>query len=69
MLFAEAAKRAGRNLSQQSLIQALNSIQNFNTGWSVPLSYGPGAHDPNRCFTYTSHEGGPWHTTSGWTCS
>jgi ABC-type branched-subunit amino acid transport system substrate-binding protein len=69
MLFAEAAKRAGPNLSQQSLIQALNSIQNFNTGWSVPLSYGPGAHDPNRCFTYTSHEGGPWHTTSGWTCS
>src|SRR6266550_2368539 len=68
MLFADAAKRAGPNLSQQSLIQALNSIQNFNTGWSVPLSYGPGAHDPNRCFTYTSHEGGPWHTTSGWIC-
>jgi ABC-type branched-subunit amino acid transport system substrate-binding protein len=69
MVFAEGAKRAGANLTRDSLVQALNSIQNFNTGWSVPLSYGAGAHDPNRCFTYTSHEGGPWHTTTSWTCS
>ncbi len=69
MVFHEAAKRAGGNLTRETLIQSLNSIQGFQTGWSVPLSYGPGAHDPNRCFMYTSHEGGGWHTTSGWTCS
>jgi ABC-type branched-subunit amino acid transport system substrate-binding protein len=69
MLFHEAAKRAGGNLTRETLIQSLNSIQGFQTGWSVPLSYGAGAHDPNRCFTYTSHEGGGWHTTSGWMCS
>ncbi|HET6311873.1 MAG TPA: ABC transporter substrate-binding protein [Candidatus Nitrosotalea sp.] len=69
MVFHEAAKRAGANLSRETLIQALNSIQGFQTGWSVPLSYGAGAKDPNRCFMYTSHEGGGWHTTSGWTCS
>jgi ABC-type branched-subunit amino acid transport system substrate-binding protein len=69
MVFHEAAKRAGANLSRETLIQALNSIQNFQTGWSVPLSYGAGAKDPNRCFMYTSHEGGGWHTTSGWICS
>jgi ABC-type branched-subunit amino acid transport system substrate-binding protein len=69
MVFHEAAKRAGPNLSRATLIQSLNSIQGFQTGWSVPLSYGPGAKDPNRCFMYTSHEGGGWHTTSGWTCS
>jgi ABC-type branched-subunit amino acid transport system substrate-binding protein len=68
MVFHEAAKRAGPNLTRETLIQALNSIQGFQTGWSVPLSYGPGAHDPNRCFQYTSHEGGGWHTTSGWVC-
>src|SRR5437867_1911639 len=56
MLFAAAAKAAGSNLTQASLIQALNGIKNFQTGWSVPLSYGPGAHDPNRCFTYRSEE-------------
>jgi ABC-type branched-subunit amino acid transport system substrate-binding protein len=70
MVFHEAAKRAGANLSRDTLVQALNSIQNFETGWSVPLSYGPGNHDPNHCFTYTSHVGGNWHTEpGGWICS
>src|SRR5205814_8480234 len=71
MLFATAAKAAGSNLTQASLIQALNGIQNFQTGWSVPLSYGQGAHDPNRCFTYTVDNAprGTWSTLGGWHCS
>jgi hypothetical protein len=70
MLFADAAKRAGPNLSRETLIQALNSTQGFQTGWSMALSYGSGAHDPNRCFSYTSHQGGSWHTTTQqWVCS
>jgi branched-chain amino acid transport system substrate-binding protein len=69
MVFVEAAKRAGPNLSRDTLIQALNSIQGFQTGWSVPLSYGSGPHDPNRCFTYTSHGSGGWKTDTGWLCS
>ena len=70
MLFHDAAKRAGANLSRDTLIQALNSTQGFETGWSVPLSYGGGNHDPNHCFTYTSHVGGNWHTEpGGWVCS
>src|SRR3989440_1550898 len=54
MLFVAAARKAGSTLTRNSLVQALNGIQNFDTGWSVPLSYGPGAHDPNHCFTYTA---------------
>jgi ABC-type branched-subunit amino acid transport system substrate-binding protein len=69
MVFVEAARKAGKNLSADSLVQALNSLQGFQTGWSVPLSYGSGPHDPNHCFTYTSAAGGGWHTTSGWICS
>ena len=71
MVFAEAARRAGSNLNRSSLVQALNGIRNFNTGWSVPLTYGGGAHDPNRCFTYTANRSpnGTWATTSGWVCS
>jgi ABC-type branched-subunit amino acid transport system substrate-binding protein len=70
MVFIEAVKRAGPNLDRASLIAALNSIQNFDTGWSTPLSYGAGTHDPNHCFTYT-HDNAPngtWTTTSGWKC-
>ena len=70
MVFTEAAKRAGPSLTRDTLVQALNSIQNFDTGWSVPLSYASGNHDPNHCFTYTSHVGGNWHTEpGGWICS
>ena len=69
MVFVAAARKAGRDLSRQSLIQALYGLQSFQTGWSVPLSYGSGAHDPNRCFTYTADNGSGWHTVSGWVCS
>jgi ABC-type branched-subunit amino acid transport system substrate-binding protein len=69
MVFVEAARRAGKDLSRNSLVQALDGLQNFQTGWSVPLSYGSGNHDPNRCFTYTANNGSGWHTTTGWICS
>ncbi len=69
MVFVEAVRKAGKDLTRDSLVQALNGIQNFQTGWSVPLSYGSGNHDPNRCFTYTANNGSGWHTTTGWICS
>ena len=69
MVFAEAARKAGKDLSRDSLIQALDSMQGFQTGWSTPISYGAGPHDPNHCFTYTAAGSGGWHTTSGWVCS
>ncbi|MFN2466441.1 MAG: ABC transporter substrate-binding protein [Candidatus Dormibacteria bacterium] len=74
MVFVEAVKRAGNNLNRQSLVDALNSIQNFDTGWSVPLTYGPGTHDPNHCFRWMKHDnkppdqGGTWHTVSDYKC-
>jgi ABC-type branched-subunit amino acid transport system substrate-binding protein len=69
MVFVEAARKAGKNLSRDSLVQALDAMQDYQTGWSVPLSYGSGSHDPNRCFTYTANNGSGWHTTSGWICT
>lgn len=69
MVFVEAARKAGKDLSRDSLIQALDGLQGLQTGWSVPLSYGSGDHDPNHCFTYTANNGSGWHTTSGWMCS
>jgi ABC-type branched-subunit amino acid transport system substrate-binding protein len=72
MVFVAAARAAGSNLTQASLIQQLNSIHDFNTGWSTPLSYGSGAHDPNHCFTYTMDRSpsGTWSTMpGGWVCS
>ncbi len=67
MVFVEAVKRAGTDLTRASLLQALNSIQNFDTGWSRPLSYAPGLHDPNRCFRYMAYQDA-WRNTSDWNC-
>jgi hypothetical protein len=67
MVFVEAVKRGGTDLTRASLLQALNSIQNFDTGWSRPLSYGPGLHDPNRCFRYMAYQDA-WRNTSDWNC-
>lgn len=69
MVFSAAARKAGSNLSREALVQQLQGLQSFETGWSVPLTYGSGPHDPNHCFTYTANSGSGWHTTSGWVCS
>ena len=67
MVFVEAVKKAGPDLTRQSLVSALNSIQGFDTGWSKPLSYSAGLHDPNRCFRYMAYQDG-WRNTSDWSC-
>ena len=52
-----------------ALVNALNSIQNWPTGMTVPLSYGPGnSHDPNHCLEWIRRANGTWDTYSGWTC-
>ncbi len=67
MVFVAALKRAGPNVTRESLVQSLNSIQGFQTGWSVPISYGGGLHDPNHCFRWMTHNGS-WRTVSDWKC-
>lgn len=67
MIFVEAVRKAGNNLSRASLVQALNGIQNYDTGWSRPISYGAGLHDPNRCVRYLAYQDG-WKNTSDWIC-
>jgi hypothetical protein len=76
MVFIEAVRRAGANLTRDSLVKALDSIQNFQTGWSQPLSYSAAEaiHDPNKCFRFMQHDaaradaGGSWRTVSDWRC-
>jgi len=55
-VFVEALKRAGRNLTRESLMKALESIQNWDTGGlSAPVTFGPGDHhgiDAVRFFTW-----------------
>ena len=70
-VFVQAIKDIGNApVTRQSLVNALNGIQNFNDGGiTPPFSYGAGnSHDPLRCFQWISNTNGQWKTTSGWNC-
>jgi branched-chain amino acid transport system substrate-binding protein len=69
-VFVEAVRRIGKNpVNRKSLVDALNSIKNFDTGLTVPISYSAGSsHDPNHCFNWIRNEKGVWTTYSDWVC-
>jgi hypothetical protein len=68
-IFVEAVRRISGPVTRQSLVNALNGIKNFQTGLTVPISYGPGgAHDPNGCLQWIRQASNTWQTYSGWNC-
>jgi hypothetical protein len=45
MVFAEGAKRAGKDLTREGLVKAMESIQNFDPeGIMGPISYSATSH-------------------------
>jgi ABC-type branched-subunit amino acid transport system substrate-binding protein len=67
--FVQALRTMGsKPVTRTNLVNAMNSIKGWNNGLTVPLSYAPGNHDPNRCFQYTQNKSGTWHTYTGWKC-
>jgi len=68
-LFVEALRRLGpAPVTAKTLVDSANRIHNFETGLTVPLSFGPGAHDPNHCMQWIRNQQGVWHTYTGWNC-
>src|SRR4051794_36120349 len=68
-VFVEAVRRIGTQpVTRKSLVDALTSIKDFQTGLSVPISYGPGNHDPLRCFQWIHDVNATWTTYSDWNC-
>ena len=43
-LLVEGLRRAGRDVSRAKLIEALETIQRFETGYGAPVTYGPRQH-------------------------
>jgi hypothetical protein len=43
----EGLKRTGRNLNREALIQSLEEMSGFNTGFAPSLTYGPNRHAGN----------------------
>lgn len=47
LVFAEGLRRAGRDLSRDGFIRALESISNFETGVGLPTTFGPNRREGN----------------------
>jgi ABC-type branched-subunit amino acid transport system substrate-binding protein len=60
-VLVEALKRAGRNLTAETLVDALEGIKNLDLGIGVPLGFGPSEHQASRKVWGTVLEpGGGW---------
>ncbi len=47
-LLVEGLKRAGKNLTAESLVEALETVRGFDLGLGVPLSLGPSEHQASH---------------------
>ena len=65
MLFVEGAKRAGRNLTRESLIAALESVKGFESGILPPLTIGPD-HETQKQGLWVRVEKGRFKPLTDW---
>ena len=65
MLFAEGAKRAGRNLTRETLITALENVKSFDSGILPPLSIGAD-HETQKQGFWVRVEKGRFKALTDW---
>ena len=65
MLFVEGAKGAGRNLTRESLISALESVKGFESGILPPLTIGPD-HETQKQGLWVRVEKGRFKPLTDW---
>ena len=46
-VFAEGLRKAGRDLSREGFIRAMEGISNFETGVGLPTTFGPNRREGN----------------------
>jgi branched-chain amino acid transport system substrate-binding protein len=66
-LFVEAMQRAGRNLTRDSLLKAIESIKDWDPGWGMKYSYGGDARrGMSRAGRLVTVKDGKWTKASEW---
>jgi branched-chain amino acid transport system substrate-binding protein len=57
MVFVEALKRTGKEVTREKFLKAIESINNFDTGGvSGPISFGPGQHNGIKTARWYSYD-------------
>ena len=65
MLFTEAARRAGRALTRESLVAALESVKDWDSGILPPVTIGP-EHETQKHGLWIRMERGRFRPLTGW---
>ncbi len=65
LLFAEGAKRAGKSLTRESLVSALESVKGFESGIIPPLTIGPD-HETQKQGFWVRVEKGKFKQLTDW---
>lgn len=66
IIFVEAARRAGKDLTRATLISALESLGNFEPGVVPPINWSASYHGGPRTFGYAEWKGGRLSVLQGW---
>lgn len=53
-VFCEGLRRAGRNLTREKFIKALESLKNYETGFLQPVTFTPTDHDGIKAQSFTA---------------
>ncbi len=70
-VFVEGLKRAGPDLTREKLVAALNTLREFKTDLTAPLTYTPENHDAVTCVELLQWDGARWRFYPGyeaWQC-
>jgi len=65
-LLTEILRRAGPDISGSRLAKAAESLNDFDLGIDVPVSFGPGRHQAMDTIYYTSVKDGRFLPLEGW---
>jgi branched-chain amino acid transport system substrate-binding protein len=65
-LFADALKRAGGKTDEASIVAALESMKNYDTGLMAPLTFSATQHAGSLSGAIMKAEGGKWKIISAW---
>jgi branched-chain amino acid transport system substrate-binding protein len=65
-IFAEVLKRSGGKTDEPSIVRALESMKNYDTGLMAPLTFSANQHAGAQSGAIMKAEGGKWKIITGW---
>ena len=65
-MLVEGLRRAGRDLTRERFLDAIESINNFSVGIASPVTYGPDRHQGLERVYFTRFDHGRFQMVTDW---